>query len=209
MKLWSDHFSDGQPIPGEFAFGKPGPDSPCVLSDNRNPHLAWDDVPEGTKSFALVCVDPDVPTVPETVNRDDCEVPEDQPRTDFVHWVMVDMAPDLRKIQPGSCSQGVTPHGKREPLGPPGARQGLNDYTGWFEGDEDMAGDYYGYDGPCPPWNDRRRHRYFFRLYALDVPKLDVPDRFTRSDLLRAIQGHVLAEAETFGTYSLHPELRD
>jgi Raf kinase inhibitor-like YbhB/YbcL family protein len=209
MKLWSDNFADGQPIPADFAFGRPGPDSPCVLSDNRNPHLGWDDVPEGTRSFALLCVDPDVPTVPGTVNRDDVEVPEDQPRTDFVHWAMIDIAADVRTILPGSCSQGVTARGKREPLGPPGARQGLNDYTGWFAGDADMGGDYLGYDGPCPPFNDRRRHRYFFHMYALDVATLDLPERFTRSDLLRAIQGHVLAEAETFGSYTLHPALRD
>ena len=52
---------------------------------------------------------------------------------------------------------------------PRGARQGINDYTGWFAGDKDMAGNYFGYDGPCPPWNDEIPHRYVFTLYALDV----------------------------------------
>ena len=60
-------------------------------------------------------------------------------------------------------------------------RQGLNDYTGWFAGDAQMGGDYYGYDGPYPPFNDLRGHRYFFRLFALDVGTLDLPARFTLS----------------------------
>ena len=94
--------------------------------------------------------------------------------------------------------------GKRAPAGPAGARQGLNDYTGWFAGNADMAGDWFGYDGPYPPANDLREHRYFFRVFALDVASLGVGDRFTGGDALRAMQGHVLAEAATWGSYSLH-----
>jgi phosphatidylethanolamine-binding protein (PEBP) family uncharacterized protein len=43
-------------------------------------------------------------------------------------------------------------------------------------------------------------------VFALDVEKLDLPARFTAGDVLRAVQGHVLAEAATYGTYSLHPQ---
>ncbi len=50
-------------------------------------------------------------------------------------------------------------------------------------------------------------HRYFFRLFALDVPRLDVPDRFTAADALRAMQGHVLGEAAVHGTYTLNSRL--
>jgi phosphatidylethanolamine-binding protein (PEBP) family uncharacterized protein len=42
-----------------------------------------------------------------------------------------------------------------------------------------MAGEYYGYDGPCPPWNDERVHTYVFTLYALDIPRLPLEGRFT------------------------------
>jgi hypothetical protein len=86
-------------------------------------------------------------------------------------------------------------------------RQGLNDYTCWFAGDPAMAGDYYGYDGPCPPWNDLRIHHYIFRLYALDVPFLDLGPRFTGAQARAALQGHILDEAQLVGAYSLHPEL--
>ena len=50
-----------------------------------------------------------------------------------------------------------------------------------------MAGDYRGYDGPFPPSNDLRMHRYFFRVFALDVASLDLPARFTANDALRAM----------------------
>ena len=81
----------------------------------------------------------------------------------------------------------------------------MNGYTGWFAGDADMGGDYFGYDGPYPPFNDLRTHRYFFRLFALDIDKLRLPVRFTTADAFRAMQGHVLAEALVHGTYELKP----
>src|SRR5690606_37919771 len=142
----------------EFAFGRRGDaGEPCVLSANRNPHLAWSEVPPGTRSFALLCIDPDAPSRPDDVNQPDCEVPDDLPRVDFVHWAMVDIGADLREIAAGSVSDGITARGKRTPAGP--GRQGENDYTGWFAGDEAMAGEYLGYDGPCPPFNDALPHR--------------------------------------------------
>ena len=203
MRIRSDSFDNGTPIPPEFAMGQPD-----GFAGNRNPHLAWDEVPEGTRSFALICVDPDVPTVPETVNRKDQEIPVDQPRMDFIHWVAADLPAGLREIAAGSCSDGVTAKGKQDPPGLPGARQGSNDYTGWFAGDPGMGGDYRGYDGPYPPFNDLRMHRYFFRLFALDVETLDLPERFTAADVLRGMQGHVLGEAAAYGTYLLNSTVR-
>ena len=100
------------------------------------------------------------------------------------------------------------PWSKPGPAGPHGSRQGINDYTGWFASDRDMAGDYYGYDGPCPPWNDEIAHRYVFTLYALDVAQLAVSDRFTGSDVRRAMDGHVLARASVTGRYTLNPSIR-
>lgn len=203
MRIRSQSFEPGQPISAEFAMGQAD-----GFAGNRNPHLAWDDVPAGTRSFALLCIDPDAPTVAETVGREDMEIPQDQPRADFVHWTMIDIPADVREIAACSCSDGVTARGKTSPPGPAGARQGLNDYTGWFAGDAQMGGDYLGYDGPYPPFNDQRVHRYFFRLYALDEASLDLPERFTAADVRRAVQGHTLAEAEVHGTYTLNLRLR-
>lgn len=199
MRIRSDSFDNGQPIPAEFAMGQADGFAP-----NRNPHLAWDAVPEGTRSFALLCIDADAPTVAETVGREDVQIPVDQPRADFVHWAMIDIPAQLREIAAGSCSDGITAGGKRTPPGPAGARQGLNDYTGWFAGDAQMGGDYFGYDGPYPPFNDLRPHRYFFRLFALDVDALPLPERFGAADVFRAMHRHVLAEATVHGTYTLN-----
>jgi Raf kinase inhibitor-like YbhB/YbcL family protein len=201
MRIRSDSFENGKPIPAEFAMGRAD-----GFGGNRNPHLAWEDIPEGTRSFALLCIDPDAPTVPETVGREDLQIPVEQPRGDFIHWTMIDISADTHVIEAGSCSDGVTPKGKRNPSGPPDARQGLNGYTGWFAGDAQMGGDYYGYDGPYPPFNDLRTHRYFFRLFALDVEKLEVAERFTAADVLRAMQSHVLGEALVHGTYTLNAD---
>lgn len=202
MKLSSNSLRDGAPIDREFVAG----DAQGFAPD-RNPHLAWSEVPDGVRSFALICVDPDVPTIPDTVGRTDMTIPRDQPRCDFVHWVMADIAPDVRELATGSCSDGFVVKGKADPAGPAGSRQGLNDFTGWFAGNADMAGAYLGYDGPYPPFNDERLHRYFFRVFALDVATLDLPTPSTAGDLHRAMQGHVLAEATLHGTYTLNPAL--
>jgi len=207
MKITSQSFTPGGVIASEFAMGKPVGDS-FGFAGNRNPQLTFSQVPTAARSLVLLCVDPDVPTVAEMVGKAGVEIPVDQPRGDFVHWLMIDIAADCREIAAGACSDGVTARGKREPAGPAGSRQGLNDYSGWFAGDADMAGDYLGYDGPFPPPNDLRLHRYFFRLFALDIAALLVPARFTAAQVQQAMKGHVLAEAVIWGSYSLHPGLR-
>ena len=202
MKIHSDSFGNGQPIPPEFAMGaRDGADG---FGGNRNPHLAWSDVPEGTRSFALLCIDTDAPTDGALVADAATPIPVAHPRGDFVHWAVADIPADVRDIPAGSCSSGITAKGK--PAGSDaGGVRGLNDYTGWFAGDAAMGGRYFGYDGPYPPPHDLRTHRYFFRLFALDVATLGLRAGFTAGDALRAMHGHVLAEAATHGTYSLNP----
>ncbi|HJU25988.1 MAG TPA: YbhB/YbcL family Raf kinase inhibitor-like protein [Rhodanobacteraceae bacterium] len=205
MQLRSDSFEDGAAIPPEYAFGRRGGEQPCVLSDNRNPHLAWCDAPGGARSFALACVDVDVPGRGDDVNQSGRTVSVALPRVEFAHWLMIDVPPECTEIAAGACSDGITARGKRAPKGPAGSRQGRNDYTGWFASDPDMSGDYLGYDGPCPPWNDERLHHYQFRVYALDVPKLELPEPFDWTQLQQALRGHVLAQAQWIGTYTLNP----
>ncbi len=207
MKITSQSFADGARIPDEFAFCNPADAGHVCLGANRNPQLAWNSVPAGTRSFVLICHDPDVPSRGDDVNQEGRTVPASLPRVDFFHWVMVDLPADLREIAAGSFSREVTPGGKPGPETEHGARHGINDYTAWFAGDEAMRGDYYGYDGPCPPWNDEIVHHYVFTLYALDVERCAVEGRFGGIEVRNAIAGHILAEAKLTGTYSLNPEV--
>jgi Raf kinase inhibitor-like YbhB/YbcL family protein len=59
-----------------------------------------------------------------------------------------------------------------------------------------MRGDYYGYDGPCPPWNDEIVHHYVFTVFALDVERLDGDGKLGGQQVRAAMQGHVLAQAQ-------------
>lgn len=207
MKLTSASFQHQQPIPEEFAFGSHDPVLHIKLAANRNPHLKWSEAPAGTRSFALICVDPDAPSQPDDVNQEGREIPDTLPRVDFYHWVLIDIPAHTTQIAEGSYSSGITPRGKAGPLALDGTRQGLNDYTGWFANDRDMNGDYFGYDGPCPPWNDSIVHRYVFTVYALDIQELPVEGRFTAKEVLEAMQGHILAQASITGLYTLNPRL--
>jgi Raf kinase inhibitor-like YbhB/YbcL family protein len=206
MELWSDDFSEGGPIPGELALCLPHPDTHATFGPNRNPHLAWSGVPDGTRSLAIVCHDPDAPTRPDDVNVEGREVPEDLPRTDFFHWVLLELSADVTEIGTGACSDGVTVRGKGE-RSPFDCRQGVNDYTGWFAGSPDMEGNYHGYDGPCPPWNDSLVHHYVFTVFALDADSFGLAGHFGGAEARAAIEGHVLASATLTGTYTLNPRL--
>jgi Raf kinase inhibitor-like YbhB/YbcL family protein len=215
MKLWSNTFRDGGLIPAENAFAAIDPFAHVRRSANRNPHLAWSEVPNGTRSLALFCCDGDAPQDAGDVNRDGQVVPEGAPRHEFFHWILVDLPTIVQCVKEGQFSDGVIPHGKSASIvrhvitngGEHELRQGLNDYTSAYAADPEMAGDYYGYDGPCPPWNDLRIHHYIFRLYALDVPVLGLEPRFTGAQARAALQGHILDEAQLVGAYSLNPEL--
>jgi Raf kinase inhibitor-like YbhB/YbcL family protein len=107
---------------------------------------------------------------------DDPDAPDPAaPRMTWVHWVLYNIPPNA--------------HGLAESAGgtalPPSARAGANDWQ------------HAGYGGPCPPVG---RHRYFFKLYALDttLPDLGTPDK---AALETAMKGHVIAHAELVGTY--------
>ncbi|RME84569.1 MAG: YbhB/YbcL family Raf kinase inhibitor-like protein, partial [Zetaproteobacteria bacterium] len=108
---------------------------------------------------------------------DDPDAPDPAaPRMIWTHWVLYNLPPDTTTI----------PEGARPGHGlPASVREGRND---WGEP---------GYRGPCPPIG---RHRYFFRVYALDtmLSDLSLP---TRAKLLQAIKGHVLDQAELVGLY--------
>jgi Raf kinase inhibitor-like YbhB/YbcL family protein len=105
-----------------------------------------------------------------------CDDP-DAPVGTWVHWILYDLpitATDLGENVPALETLSS------------GAKQGINDFK------------RVGYGGPCPP--PGKPHRYYFKLYALDAALLLKP-RATKQELLRAMDGHILAEARLSGTY--------
>ena len=103
----------------------------------------------------------------------------DAPNGTWVHWVLYNLPAEVSELP-----EDV----RRDQELANGARQGINDFR------------RIGYGGPCPPDG---RHRYFFKLYALDTI-LDLHPGASKTQLLQAMQGHVLAEAEVVGTYERH-----
>ncbi|MGH8128351.1 MAG: YbhB/YbcL family Raf kinase inhibitor-like protein [Gammaproteobacteria bacterium] len=207
MELKIEGFADGDWIPERYAFAVPDPEQHMQFAANRNPGLNWQDVPEKTASLVLLCYDDDVPARADDVNQADRTIAKDFERTRFYHWVMVDLAVSLDHIAEGSVSDGITKGGKPNPPAPDNARQGLNDYTGFMAGDPELGGQYFGYDGPCPPWNDERMHHYHFVLYATDLERCPVKGDFTGAEVEQALKGHILAKTEVTGRYSLYPAL--
>jgi Raf kinase inhibitor-like YbhB/YbcL family protein len=125
---------------------------------NVSPPLAWSGAPEKTKSFALICDDPDAPA------------------GTWVHWVIFDIPASVNSL-PEKIS-------RQEEIAGLG-KNGKN------------TSQHFGYDGPCPPSGT---HRYYFKLYALDT-MLNLNAGLSKEDLLKAMKGHVLAEAQLMGRY--------
>ena len=127
-----------------------------------SPPLAWDGVPNDTKSFVLIVDDPDAPDPAA-------------PKMVYVHWVVYDIPASARALPEAATAKTL----------PKGSREGLNDFS------------HTHYGGPCPPIG---RHRYFHKLYALDVVLPDL-GRPTKTDLENAMRGHILTHTELIGTY--------
>ena len=107
---------------------------------------------------------------------DDPDAPDPRaPKMTWVHWVVYNIPADAHSLAEGAATSGL----------PAGAKQGLNDWK------------RAGYGGPCPPIG---RHRYFHKLYALDAVLPDL-EHATKAQLLDAMKGHVIAEAQLVGTY--------
>lgn len=147
MKLTSAAFTHEEHIPRKYT---------CD-GENINPELSFHDVPAGTKSFALIMDDPDVP---KNIKPDGI----------YDHWIVFNIPPSITHIDEGSEPQGM--HG----LG---------------------SANNIKYYGPCPP---DREHRYFFNLYALDS-LLAIPEKSTKKEVQKAMEGHILAKAILIGLY--------
>jgi Raf kinase inhibitor-like YbhB/YbcL family protein len=186
---------NGKPIAPRFAFCQPDGQGKTKDGGNLNPEISWSGAPEGTKSFALLVVDKDVPESFADANQPGKTLPEDAPRRDFYHWVLVDIPASRSQIAEGEDSRAVNPQGK--PVGKTAyGVNGRNDYASF------MKGEFGGYDGPCPPWNDARIHRYHFQLYALNVESLGLSGAFDGKNATNALKNYTLAKTEWVGTYS-------
>lgn len=206
MRFVCRSFANGARIPPRFAAGVPGAPRP-VPGPNRSPALEWSDAPAATRSYALICHDRDVPAATVDVTRGDRKVCYAAARVDFFHWVLVDIPVGVSRLAEGVESDGFVPRGK--PTGKTAhGKRGANGYGALLAGAPELAGDYGGYDGPWPPYDDERVHTYTFTLYALDLPALVLPDRFDGAQALAAMQGHVLERAAWTGTYALNPDAR-
>ncbi len=148
ISVASTAFKDGGMIPRDYS---------CDGRD-VSPPLSWAGVPEGAKSLALLCEDPDAPA------------------GIWVHWVMFNIPATANGLP-----MGVHPDKTLKD----GAKQGINSFN------------KIGYGGPCPP---RGTHRYYFRIYALDI-ELSRKPGLTRSQLQKAMKGHILGQGQLMGRY--------
>ena len=186
---------NGETIPSKFAFCTQDGKGKTKNGGNINPEIRWTGAPSGTKSYALIVVDPDVPTSFDDANKEGKTLPESMPRQDFYHWVLVDIPVSAAKIKEGQDSKSHSASGKPVGVTAYGVN-GQNDYASF------MKGTFGGYDGPCPPWNDARLHHYHFRIYALNTPSLGLSGSFTGKQAMEVIGKHTLAMGEAVGTYS-------
>jgi Raf kinase inhibitor-like YbhB/YbcL family protein len=206
LQVTIEGIAHGARIPEEFAFGVRTEREPFTFGANISPAMRWSAGPGGTKSYAIIMHDRSVPTVFDDANQEGRTIPADLARMDFMHWVLVDIPAATTSLPKGAESDAVVPKGK--PTGPAahGVR-GANDFGMFMAGNPDMAGDYGGYDGPAPPWNDELMHEYVFTVYALDLESLGLTGVFSGADALAAMQGHVLASGQVVGNYTMNPDL--
>lgn len=149
LRIKSPAFNDGDMMPDAYT----------VRGKNISPPLFWEDIPERTESFAIICEDPDAPGGM------------------WVHWVIYNIRKGTTKLK-----EGIPPYDEVEN----GAKQGMTDFG------------RIGYGGPAAP--PGAAHRYYFKIYALDTT-LEVESGLTREQLLKAMKGHILDEAELMGKF--------
>ena len=170
LTVESTSMADGQAIPEMYAVATPTPDGKAEMAGrDLSPHLRWSGEPEGTRSFAISVVDPDVPADRNRMGVEGLPLGDDEPRVEFAHWLVVDIPPRVHELPEGAGGDGFVAHGKPPEPPAPGGVTGQNGYRGLFEGNPDLEGTYGGWDGPFPPWNDEHVHRYVTTVYALDV----------------------------------------
>ncbi|HKO08079.1 MAG TPA: YbhB/YbcL family Raf kinase inhibitor-like protein [Alphaproteobacteria bacterium] len=206
LKVSIDSLARVKVIPDKYAFCNPAKEGHVKPGADVSPRISWSRGPAGTKSYAIIATDPDVPSIRTDMNQEGKTLSATMPRVTFFHWVLVDIPPNVRSLAAGADSDARVVHGKPQSPSTVGLR-GLNGYTNAFAANEQMKGDYFGYDGPCPPWNDEIPHHYHFTVYALSAATLNLSGAFTGLDAMKAMEGLVLAKGEVVGVYAQNPEV--
>jgi len=148
LTVTSSAFAAGGSIPAKYT---------CEGA-NVSPPLNWTGAPEGTRSFVLICDDPDAPA------------------GTWVHWILYNLPPNVDSLSEKTETVSALPNG---------AMQGTNDFG------------KVGYGGPCPP--PGKPHRYFFKVYALDIDHFLKPGAH-KDTVIGAMEHHILAEGQFIGT---------
>jgi Raf kinase inhibitor-like YbhB/YbcL family protein len=205
LKVSVDTFKNGEMIPNKYAFCAPAAQGHTAPGDNFSPSISWSRGPRGTKSYAVLLYDTDSPAEQrDKINKEGVTMTSAIPRRTFFHWVLIDIPPNIRSLKEGADSDARVVHGKPATPAAVGVR-GLNDYTKVTASNDATKGQYYGYDGPCPPWNDEVVHHYHFAVFALSAKKLDLPQDFDGAAVLDVIKDKVLAQGEVVGLYTQNP----
>lgn len=207
LNLTVEGIENGQPIPAEYAVCVPTADGKSDnTGKNLRPTIYWSGVPEGTKSFAVFIMDPDVPADFTDAGKEGRVIAETAKRQDFYHYAVVNIPVEAAMLA-GSNADKNPSYGTEIPND-----MGLNGYVPTPA----------AYGGPCPPWNDQRVHNYHFVVLALDKdapvnilrepignPKPADDPMTAKHTFGRLITSkHVLARGTVVGTYTLNPQLQ-
>jgi Raf kinase inhibitor-like YbhB/YbcL family protein len=205
LKVSVDTFKNGEMMPNKYAFCAPAAQGHTTPGANFSPSISWSSGPRGTKSYAIILYDTDSPAEQrDKINKEGVSITSAIPRRTFFHWVLVDIPPNIRSLKEGADSDARVVHGKPATPAAAGVR-GLNDYTKVTAHNNATKGQYYGYDGPCPPWNDQVVHHYHFAVFALSAKTLDLPQDFDGAAVLEVMKDKILAQGEVVGLYTQNP----
>jgi len=205
LKLKVDSVKTGKMIPAKYAFCMPAAEGHAGSSTNISPAISWSKGPKGTQSYVVILNDTDSPKENrDKMNKEGMTVPGTSARQTFFHLVLADIPANVLSLPEGAASDARVPHGKAAAqikVGVPG----LNDFTKAFAANDALKGKYYGWDGPCPPWNDENLHHYHFMVYALSVKTLNLGADFDGPAAMEAMKDKILAEGKLGSGYSTNP----
>jgi len=202
-----DSLKNGGVVPNQYRFCVPAEPGHVAPGPDKSPGMSWSNGPTGTKSYVITLTDIDnLAEQREKQNQEGMTVAASVARRTMFHWVLVDIPANVTSLSEGAESEGRVPHGKPQTPAKVGVR-GLNAFTIFMAANEQMKGQWFGYDGPCPAWNDELAHRNVFTVYALSVSSLNLSGAFDGFAAMAAMEGKVLAKGEVMGLASTNPSV--